>query len=73
MPIRLLLQHDHAFDPDDVAALTAAFDIALGKLGLVNRDDPATLTLAERIIELAKHGERDPERLAADAMASLSS
>lgn len=63
MPIRLLLQSDHAFGPEEVAILTRAFDEALSKLGLVNRDDPATRTVARRIIELAKQGERDPIRL----------
>jgi hypothetical protein len=41
-------------------ALTTAFDAALGDLGLVDRDDPAVTMIAQRIIELAKHGEKDP-------------
>ena len=70
MPIRLLLQNDHAFGPEEVAILTRAFDEALSKLGLVNRDDPATRTVAKRIIELAKQGERDPIRLRDAALSS---
>jgi hypothetical protein len=70
MPIRLLLQDDHAFGPEEVAILTRAFDEALSKLGLVNRDDPATRTVAKRIIELAKQGERDPIRLRDAAISS---
>jgi hypothetical protein len=70
MPIRLLLQNDHAFGPEEVAILTRAFDEALSKLGLVNRDDPATRTVAKRIIELAKLGERDPIRLRDAALSS---
>ena len=35
----------------------------MAKLGLVDRSDPTTLTLAKLIIELVKAGEREPERL----------
>jgi hypothetical protein len=41
-------------------------------LGLVDRDDPATLLVAQRIIELAKQGERDPVRLREGAVHTLS-
>ena len=63
MPIRMLLQDDHWFGPEDIAGLTEAFEGALIKLALVNRDDPATLTVAKLIIHLAKEGERDPAQL----------
>ena len=56
MPIRMLLKDDHWFGPEDIAGLTEALEGALSKLGLVNRDDPATLTVA-------KEGERDPAQL----------
>jgi hypothetical protein len=49
-------------------AWSAAFDAALSKLGLIDRTDPATLAIAKLIIELAKEGERDPERLCALAL-----
>jgi len=39
MPIRLLLEHDHAFGPEEIANLVAAFDQALATLGLAHRDD----------------------------------
>jgi hypothetical protein len=45
--------------------MSAAFEAALRKLGLVDRTDPATMTVAKLIIEFAKAGERDPERLCA--------
>ena len=50
----------------------AAFEAALGKLGLVKRNDPPTMAVAKLIIELAKEGERDPERLCALALKQLS-
>jgi hypothetical protein len=62
MPIRPLLQGG-VFSPEDITALTTAFEDTLSVLGLVDRNDPAVLTVAKRIIELAKHGERNPTRL----------
>jgi hypothetical protein len=35
--------------------MSAAFEAALGKLGLVDRSDPATHEVAKLIIEFAKH------------------
>ena len=45
---------------------------ALSRLGLVDRTDPATMAVAKLIIEFAKEGERDPERLCALALKQLS-
>jgi hypothetical protein len=50
---------DGAFSPEDITAL----EDTLSALGLVDRNDPAVLLVAKHIIELAKHGERDPVRL----------
>ena len=62
MPIRPLLQ-DGVFSPEDITALATAFEDTLRALGLVDRSDPAVLMVAKRIIEHAKHGERNPTRL----------
>jgi hypothetical protein len=51
---------------------SAAFEAALSKLGLVDRTDPATMAVAKLIIEFAKEGERDPERLCTLALKQLS-
>ena len=59
MPIRRLLQGS-AFAPPDVQVLSEAFDAALRELGLVDRSDPAVELIAQRIIQLASSGERDP-------------
>jgi hypothetical protein len=48
-----------------------AFEDALTTLGLTNREDPATLTVAKAIIDVAKDGERDPIRLREAAIRSL--
>jgi hypothetical protein len=68
----LALECNHWFGPEDIAGLTTAFEAALAKLGLVDRSDPTTLTLAKLIIELAKAGEREPERLCDSALKRLS-
>ena len=62
MPIRPLLVGAGVFSPQDVTALTMAFEDALLVLHL-DRDDPAAAAMAKRIIELAEHGERNPTRL----------
>jgi hypothetical protein len=40
-----------------------AFEESLAALGLKDREDPLTLMVAQRIIELAKEGERDANKL----------
>jgi len=72
VPIRTFLEHDHSFGPEDIANLSAAFEAARSKLGLVDRTDPATMAVAKLIIEFAKEGERDAERLCALALKQLS-
>jgi hypothetical protein len=71
VPIGTILKNDHSFGPEDIANLTAAFEAALGKLGLTDRKDPRTTAVAKAIIRLAKDGERDPERLRDGALMSL--
>ena len=72
MPDGLALENNHWFGPEDIAGLTTAFEAALAELGLVDRSDPTTLTLAKLLIELAKAGEREPERLCDSALRCLS-
>ena len=60
-----LLEHGNvSFEPEDIANLVAAFESALTNLGLKDRNDPATTQVAKLIIQLAKDGQRDPNRLA---------
>jgi hypothetical protein len=63
MPIGGLIKQETVFSPEEVMAITEAFEAALRGLGLVMRSDPAAETVARKIIELARMGERDPERL----------
>jgi hypothetical protein len=52
--------------------MSAAFEAALRKLGLADRSGPAATAVAKLIIEFAKAGQRDPERLCALALQQLS-
>lgn len=51
-----------AFDPKDVAAMSAALDDVCKTLNLED-DSSARETVAVRIIDLARAGERNPTRL----------
>jgi len=73
MPIRRFLEGDRSFGPGEVEVLVTAFEDALRELQLSDREDPVTLTVARRIIELANEGERDPVRLRDRALESLRS
>jgi hypothetical protein len=46
MPITPFLQERHAFDVDDVKAMSEAFTDVCDALGLKERDDPATRLVA---------------------------
>jgi hypothetical protein len=70
MPIRPLLQSG-SFSPEDVTSLVAAFEDTLSTLGLADRNDPAVLMVARRIIELARDGERNPTQLRDSALQSF--
>ena len=63
MPIRPLLAEERGvFSPEDITTLVTAFEDALVALDL-DRTDPVALAMAKRIIELTRHGERNPTRL----------
>jgi hypothetical protein len=56
------LKEEPAFDPADVKAMSMAFDDVCKALRL-NGDKRATETVAVRIVELARRGERSPTKL----------
>jgi len=72
MAIYRLLQN-HAFEPEAIMTMTAAYDQVLHTLCLVHRSDPITWIVAEKVIQFAQRGERDPVRLRELALESLSS
>ena len=67
MAIYRLLQNQ-AFGPEDIERMTVAYEAALKVLRLANRSDPITHIVAERIIEIAQTGVRDPAKLCAAAL-----
>ena len=61
----------HAFMPEEVKALGEAFDDTIETLQFRKYDDWLARCLARRIIEFAKDGERDRERLCLATLASF--
>jgi hypothetical protein len=59
------------FAPDEVAMLGDVFEDVLQTLGLVDRQDPLTATVAKCLVDYAKTGIRDPERLKAITIRAL--
>jgi hypothetical protein len=62
---------DHSFGPEDIASMSAAFEAALGQLGLIERSDLATMAIAKVIIGLAK--EARPREAVCDGRADVGS
>src|SRR4051812_6330849 len=62
MPIYRLLETG-AFQPEHVKAMVAAFESALVRLGLNDREDPFCDLVARKVVELGQQGEREPGRL----------
>jgi hypothetical protein len=54
-----------AFGPEDTKRMGEAYEMALVQLGLKDRKDPFTETVARHIIEIAQTGEKDPKRICA--------
>jgi hypothetical protein len=52
--------NEASFGEADVERLGAAYECALKKLQLLDRDDPVTELIAGKIIEIYRSGEHDP-------------
>jgi hypothetical protein len=72
MAIHRMLQN-HAFEPEAIMIMTAAYDEVLHTLCLAHRSDPITWIVADKVIQFAQSGERNPVRLRELALESLSS
>jgi hypothetical protein len=70
MAIYRLLQKS-AFEPDDIKRMTDAYEQALAELGLEDRNDPLTETVAKLIVETAQAGEKDSKMICALALRRL--
>jgi hypothetical protein len=70
MAIRRFIE-EGAFGPDEIAAITDAYEAALAVLRLTDRDDPITELIAKAILDIARTGVHDPVQLAERAILSL--
>lgn len=68
--IHRLLQNA-AFGPDDIEGMVRAYELALLRLGLRDRNDPLTEIVAKLIIEVVQTGEKEPEKICALALRIL--
>jgi hypothetical protein len=62
---------DSGFDAEETRALGEAYDIACRSLHPTGPPPVVQQILARKIIDLAQRGERDPDRLAANALTNL--
>ena len=70
MPITLL-EIKTAFGPEDTAAMTTAFEEALKRLNVADREAPMATSVAKKIVRLAKRGECNPTRLTEGVISSF--
>jgi hypothetical protein len=70
MPIHRLIQN-LSFNQDDIERLAEAYEEALRVLHISDRDDPINQVIAQRIIEGARAGVRDPSDLCKMAIKDL--
>jgi hypothetical protein len=57
------LLKNSAFDPDNIKRMANAYERAIVELGLKDRNDPLTETVAKFIIEIAQTGEKDSKTI----------
>ena len=70
MPISSHLDGEQ-FDPETQRIIGLAFELTRAALRMSNQDDIAPEIIAKKVIELAKGGERDPERICDYALANF--
>jgi hypothetical protein len=70
MTIHRLLQNS-PFGPEDIEHLVAAYEQTLRELGLTDRNDPLSLAVAKKVIEVRQTGIRDPAQISELALKQL--
>jgi hypothetical protein len=70
MPITQFLNGER-FDPETIRIMGLALETARIALRLADRDDALSATIANKIIELAKAGERNPDLLSERVLADI--
>jgi hypothetical protein len=71
MPFITAIFKQSAFDQDMTKAMGEAYEKLAADMGLTRQDDALTRRSAETIIEVARRGQRDPDKICADATALL--
>jgi hypothetical protein len=67
------LFRNRAFEPEAIANMTRAYSDVCRTLGLRESDQPQTNEVAQKVIEFAQRGERDPNRLRESVLQALRS
>jgi len=62
---------DGVFPPHVIDAMSLAFDQVCERLGIPETAEAPRQMVASRIVELARKGERNPERLRDEALKSI--
>ena len=70
MAVHRLLQ-GRAFSPEDVTAISSAYEQALRALGLPSGDTAENGKIAKRVIEIAQTGVLDPAQITTLTLESL--
>jgi hypothetical protein len=70
MPLTPFLKEGN-FNPPAIEAMSAAFEGVCASLQLLNRTDAVTEIVARMVVEVARTGERDPERIRELVLLSL--
>jgi hypothetical protein len=60
-----------AFEPEDIARLSSAYEDVLRQLHLTDRTDPVTETVARAVIDVAQRGLKDPKLICAAVIEQL--
>ena len=61
------------FEPEAIALMTRAHADSCRTLGVSENDEPEANTVAQKVIEFAQRGERDPVRLREHVLQALRS
>lgn len=70
MPVRQLLAKS-PLGPEEIDVLVKAYEETLHAFGLVDRDDPITEIIAQKVIEIGQTGLRDPSQISTQAFKEL--
>jgi hypothetical protein len=65
------LLREAAFGPEEITRVVTAYETALKRLGLTDRQDPVTELIANQIIQEARNGATEPKQIAAAAIKAL--